>query len=71
MSASSPRPATNETDESPLDGRPIHYIIQNLERAYGVPENRNVSDPLDMLIGIILSISAELRHAVGAVRGSG
>lgn len=56
MSAFSPRPVTNDADESPLaDERPIRYIIQNLERAYGVPENPSVSDPLDMLIGIILS----------------
>jgi len=56
MSALSLRPATNEADESPLlDERPIRYIIQNLERVYGVPENLSVSDPLDMLIGIILS----------------
>jgi endonuclease-3 len=68
MSASSPRPTTDETDEdaatslsSPpaTDGtageRPIRYIIQNLERVYGVPENSRRSDPLDMLIGIILS----------------
>jgi len=55
MSASSPRPVTDEADESPLDERPIRYIIQNLERAYGVPENSRRSDPLDMLIQIILS----------------
>ncbi|HEV2800887.1 MAG TPA: hypothetical protein VGW12_10345 [Pyrinomonadaceae bacterium] len=41
---------------SPSDERPIGYIIQNLERAYGVPENsRHRSDPLDMLVQIILS----------------
>jgi len=55
MSASSPRPVTDEADESPLDERPIRYIIQNLERVYGVPENSRRSDPLDMLIQIILS----------------
>ena len=56
MSASSPRPVIVDADESPLpDERPIRYLIQNLERAYGVPENPSVSDPLDMLIGIILS----------------
>ncbi|MFL6208259.1 MAG: endonuclease III domain-containing protein [Pyrinomonadaceae bacterium] len=37
------------------DEKPLKYIIQNLERAYGVPENKRTSDPLDMLIGIILS----------------
>lgn len=35
--------------------KPLRYIIQNLERAYGVPENRRPSDPLDMLIQIVLS----------------
>ncbi len=55
MSASLPRPVTDEADESPLDERPIRYIIQNLERVYGVPENSRRSDPLDMLIQIILS----------------
>ncbi|HEY0099523.1 MAG TPA: hypothetical protein VGB76_11290 [Pyrinomonadaceae bacterium] len=65
MSASSPHPPSKEEDASPLaveasgsspaDERPIGYIIQNLERAYGVPENRHRSDPLDMLIEIILS----------------
>src|SRR5918912_1859348 len=40
------------TEES---DKPLHYIVQNLERASGVPENRRSSDPLDMLIKIILS----------------
>ena len=36
--------------------KPIKYIIQNLERAYGVPENKWAgSDPLDMLVSVILS----------------
>lgn len=35
--------------------KPIHFIIQNLERTYGVPRNERPSDPLDMLIAIILS----------------
>ncbi len=39
----------------PAEEKPVRYIIQNLERAYGVPANRRASDPLDMLIGIILS----------------
>ncbi len=64
MSASLPRtatdPATDSADAnragSPADERPVRYIIQNLERAYGVPENsRHRSDPLDMLVQIILS----------------
>jgi endonuclease-3 len=53
MSASSPRKSVS--DETPLNEKPVHYIIQNLERTYGVPENRRSSDPLDMLIKIILS----------------
>lgn len=56
MSASSLHPtATNERAEQPLDEKPVRYIIQNLERAYGVPENSPPSDPLDMLVEIILS----------------
>jgi endonuclease-3 len=65
MSASSPHPTIDEEAESSLadeavessstDERPIRYIVQNLERAYGVPENTRRSDPLDMLIEIILS----------------
>jgi endonuclease III len=53
MSASSPRKAAS--DETELNDKPVRYIIQNLERTYGVPENRRASDPLDMLIKIILS----------------
>lgn len=37
------------------DAKPIRYIIQNLERAYGIPENNFPADPLDMLVAIILS----------------
>ncbi len=51
MSASSPREAAHtEAGE-----KPVRYIIQNLERTYGVPKNERASDPLDMLIKIILS----------------
>ncbi|HEV7858173.1 MAG TPA: hypothetical protein VGO91_06050 [Pyrinomonadaceae bacterium] len=39
----------------PSGDKPLGYIIQNLERTYGVPENGRVSDPLDMLVQIILS----------------
>ncbi len=38
--------------------KPVRYIIQNLERAYGVPVNRREAgrtDPLDVLVQIILS----------------
>jgi endonuclease-3 len=58
MSASSPRRAATRKSEAEAAAtleKPLHYIIQNLERAYGVPENRRMSDPLDMLIEIILS----------------
>ena len=53
MSASSPHkvaPAETESSE-----KPVRYIIQNLERTYGVPENERTSNPLDMLVKIILS----------------
>ena len=52
MSASSPR---KELAVDAGEEKPVRYIIQNLERAYGVPENERPSDPLDMLVGVILS----------------
>jgi endonuclease III len=56
MSASSPHKAAfNDTEATEAEAKPLRYIIQNLERTYGVPENRRGSDPLDMLIKIILS----------------
>jgi len=55
MSASSPRKAAHTEREAAGVEKPLHYIIQNLERAYGVPENLRASDPLDMLIQIVLS----------------
>jgi endonuclease-3 len=51
MSASSPREAAH----TEAGDKPVRYIIQNLERTYGVPVNERASDPLDMLIKIILS----------------
>jgi endonuclease III len=54
MSASSPRKAAH-TEQVAATEKPLQYIIQNLERVYGVPENRRAQDPLDMLIQIILS----------------
>ncbi|HEX8072820.1 MAG TPA: hypothetical protein VF546_22935 [Pyrinomonadaceae bacterium] len=55
MSASSPSRAV-EADASAAAEKPLRYIIQNLERAYGVPANRWAgTDPLDMLVGVILS----------------
>lgn len=53
MSASSPREAAHP--EADTGDKPVRYIIQNLERTYGVPLNRRSSSPLDMLIKIILS----------------
>jgi endonuclease-3 len=55
MSASSPGKASHPRAEEFYTDKPVHYIVQNLERAYGVPENARTSDPLDMLIKIILS----------------
>lgn len=55
MSASSPRKAAHTETTKAADDKPIRYIIQNLERAYGVPTNARASDPLDMLVQIILS----------------
>jgi endonuclease III len=57
MSASLPSPVdlTTAPDETAADEKPLRYIIQNLERTYGTPANRHGSDPLDMLVNIILS----------------
>jgi endonuclease III len=56
MSASSQGKAAPETaEELSRTDKPVHYIVQNLERTYGVPLNKRTSDPLDMLIKIILS----------------
>ncbi len=54
MGTSSPLQADRQQLAEPLE-KPLHYIIQNLERVYGVPQNRHLSDPLDMLIHVILS----------------
>src|SRR5438874_3313665 len=55
MSASSPRQAVDAAVIRVAAEKPVRYIIQNLERAYGVPENKRASNPLDMLVGVILS----------------
>jgi endonuclease-3 len=55
MSVSSPRRAAQSEEEACAGEKPVRYIIQNLERTYGVPMNERASDPLDMLIKIILS----------------
>ena len=47
---------TAELPPEVLEEKPLRYLIQNLERAYGVPENRWAGwDPLDMLVATILS----------------
>ncbi|MDT4968632.1 MAG: endonuclease [Acidobacteriota bacterium] len=48
-------PHTPRTERSHATEKPLRYIIQNLERTYGVPVNKRSSDPLDMLIAVILS----------------
>jgi endonuclease-3 len=70
MSASSPRrkrtlrseaaprsaSAVEEWVASVVEEKPVGYIVQNLERAYGVPENKWTDwDVLDMLVAVILS----------------
>jgi endonuclease-3 len=41
---------------SVLEEKPVGYIVQNLERAYGVPVNKWAGwDVLDMLVSVILS----------------
>jgi endonuclease-3 len=48
--------AVDEWVASILEEKPVGYIIQNLERAYGVPVNKWVGwDVLDMLVSVILS----------------
>jgi endonuclease-3 len=55
MSASSPRKAAQSEEERHASEKPVRYIVQNLERTYGVPLNERASDPLDMLVHVILS----------------
>ncbi|HYE66432.1 MAG TPA: hypothetical protein VD966_12665 [Pyrinomonadaceae bacterium] len=50
-----PASVASTQKENAAEEKPVRYIIQNLERAYGVPENERASDPLEMLIKIILS----------------
>jgi len=47
--------AAETGDEAGQVGKPLHYLVQNLERTYGVPRTPYLSDPLDMLVKIILS----------------
>ena len=62
MSASSPRLKAARPREAEewaarvSEEKPLGYIVQNLERAYGVPENKWTDwDVLDMLVAVILS----------------
>ncbi|HEX7955303.1 MAG TPA: hypothetical protein VF508_00030 [Pyrinomonadaceae bacterium] len=64
MSASSPRRKRTRPSEdaagvwvaSVVEEKPVGYVIQNLERAYGVPVNKWTGwDVLDMLVAVILS----------------
>lgn len=56
MTASSPARARSAAQPAPRsEEKPLRYIMQNLERVYGVPVNRRTSDPLDMLVAVILS----------------
>lgn len=54
-------PAKSQNDEyfssieKIKEEKPFQYIVQNLERTYGEPKLKAKSDPLDMLIQIILS----------------
>jgi endonuclease-3 len=51
-----PSPAVEEWVAAVVEEKPVGYIIQNLERAYGVPENKWTGwDVLDMLVAVILS----------------
>ena len=51
-----PRQAPAEWAARVLEEKPLGYIIQNLERAYGVPVNKWTGwDVLDMLVSVILS----------------
>ena len=55
---------TSDSSSSAVEGwvaevaeeKPVRYVVQNLERAYGVPENKWTDwDVLDMLVAVILS----------------
>src|SRR5256714_5198310 len=54
--AASSSSAVDEWVASVLEEKPVRYIIQNLERTYGVPVNKWTGwDVLDMLVSVILS----------------
>ena len=55
-SAGRPPSAAGAWAASVVEEKPVKYVVQNLERAYGVPENRWTHwDVLDMLVAVILS----------------
>ncbi|MCA1816204.1 MAG: endonuclease III [Acidobacteria bacterium] len=50
------RDAASRREEALAEEKPIRYIIQNLESAYGAPANKwEGTDPLDMLVSTVLS----------------
>lgn len=54
--ASRPSTAVEAWVASVVEEKPVRYIVQNLERAYGVPVNKWMGwDVLDMLVSVILS----------------
>ena len=54
--AARPSHAVGEWVARVVGEKPVGYVVQNLERAYGVPENRWTDwDVLDMLVAVILS----------------
>ena len=54
--AARPSSAAEEWVAAVIEEKPVGYVVQNLERAYGVPENRWTDwDVLDMLVAVILS----------------
>lgn len=48
-------PATRSDQSDPTAAQKVTYIIQNLKSVYGKPKPRRGLDPLDVLIGTILS----------------
>lgn len=55
LSASPSRPCTRDANDCPHAPESIPYIIQNLKSVYGKPKPERGLDPLDVLIGTILS----------------
>jgi endonuclease III len=81
MSASSPRrkknprseetarpsPAVGEWVTAVVEEKPVGYVVQNLERAYGVPENKWTGwDVLDMLVAVIRDLLRQVRERHGS-----